>query len=213
MILCDFFRMRLFCPFTQDRHRKVTGPCWYDQELCPEQFFRISDPNKTRSELRGRTRPEKNVFYKQLENTFLCIPDHLRPTLFFPLIKLIFSKFFQVQKSGYYSSIWDTDVILCDFFRMRLFCPFTQDRHRKVTGPCWYDQGVCPEQFLASRTQTRPVARPNEGQKIKLVLNDQEYIEKCFPGVLKTPFFGPRWASLRASFRSEMRKNCSEHGS
>ena len=50
MILCDFFRMRLFCPFTQDRHKKVTGPCWYDQELCPEQFFRISDPNETGSE-------------------------------------------------------------------------------------------------------------------------------------------------------------------
>ena len=77
-----FFRMRLFCPFTQDRHRKVTGPCWYNQELCSEKNVRISDPNETRSETeRG---PKKGVLKipgkhfpmlsRSFETTFIFAP-------------------------------------------------------------------------------------------------------------------------------------------
>ena len=60
VILCDFFRMRLFYPFTRDRHRKVIGPCWYGQDTCSEQFLRVSDLNEARSE--AKQGPKKVVF-------------------------------------------------------------------------------------------------------------------------------------------------------
>ena len=44
--------------------------------------------NETRSEAR------KKVFKKHLENTFLCIPDRLRLTLFFAPYKTYFFKIF-----------------------------------------------------------------------------------------------------------------------
>ena len=82
----------------------------------------LSNFYASRTETRPAARPNearKKLFLKHLENTFLCIPDHLRPTLFFASYKMYFFKIYQVQKSGYYSSIWDTDVILCNFFRKK----------------------------------------------------------------------------------------------
>ena len=52
--------MRLFYPFTRDRHRKVIGPCWYGQDTCSEQFLRVSDLNEARSE--AKRGPKKVVF-------------------------------------------------------------------------------------------------------------------------------------------------------
>ena len=51
--------MRLFYPFTRDRHRKVIGPCWYGQDTCSEQFLRVSDLNEARSE--AQRGPKKGV--------------------------------------------------------------------------------------------------------------------------------------------------------
>ena len=82
--------------------------------------------------------------------------------------------------------------------------------HRKVFSRCFKNTFFRASLGLATGFEKNTFYK---GQKIKLVSNDQECIEKFFPGVLKTPFFGPRCASLRVSFRSEMRKNCSEHGS
>ena len=73
--------------------------------------------------MRPAARPNearKKLFLNHLEKTFLCIPDHLRPTLFLPLIKFIFFKFFLSPENKMPGLFLDLghSVILCDFFRM-----------------------------------------------------------------------------------------------
>ena len=79
----------------------------------------LSNFYASRTSTRPAARPNearKKLLIKHLENTFLCIPDHLRPTLFFAPYKIyLFQNFLSPEIRVYYSSIWDTDVILCDF--------------------------------------------------------------------------------------------------
>ena len=101
--------MRLFYPFTRDRQRKVIGPCWYGQDICSEQFLRVSDLNEVRSE--AQRGPKKGVL-KTPENTFLCISDHLRPTLFFAPYKTFF---FQIVSMSRNQGIIPRFCTQCDF--------------------------------------------------------------------------------------------------